>query len=794
MTPLSALQDALALQRAGKLAEAERLCLGILQDAPDLFQARHLLGMLQLQQGRALEALASFDAALARAPATPALLASRGLALQANGRLEEALASFDRAVAAAPGDATTWYNRGMLLRQMKHLEAALQSYDTALSIRPNDVKALNNRGNILRDLQRHEEALDSFRKGLTLKPGDPALLSNQADTLFALARYQEALGTFDGALAGRPGDTGLLHKRTETLLRLARWQEALENCARILARDPNDSQALFHRGLALDDMRRHGEAALSFQAALDINPDQSAVRNNLGVVLSRLGDHEGALASFDAGLARDPQNAELLYNRGNALASLKRFPEAIRDFEATLALQPDHPFAFGSLVGTAPCLCDWALTRRLAAQIAAHPEQFVQPLTLLGYSDDPARLLASARLATRTWVPGRPQPLWDGVPYGHGKIRVAYLSADFKDHATAWLIAELFETHDRQRFDLTAISFRPDDGGAMRARLTKAFDRFIDVSAHSDEAVARLLQEREIDIAVDLNGYTLGGRPAILSFRPAPVQVNYLGFPGSMGAPFIDYIIADPVVLPLAEQPFCDEKIVHLPDSYQPNDTRRAMAASPGREEMGLPATGFVFCCFNNSWKITEPLFDIWMRLLGAVPGSVLWLLDDNPAARENLRAEAAKRGIDPARLVFAPRLEQAAHLARHRLADLFLDTLPCNAHTTASDALWAGLPVLTCAGKSFAGRVAASLLMAAGLPELVREDLDSYAAFALALALEPERLDALRRKMAGVRTSPLFDIVRYCRNIEAAYTEMWHLAESGAPPRSFAVAAPGGD
>jgi predicted O-linked N-acetylglucosamine transferase (SPINDLY family) len=788
MTSLSALQDAVALQRAGRLAEAEQLCLGILKTTPAFFQARHLLGMLQLQQGRAGEALASLDAALANAPGTPAILAGRGLALQANGRLDEALASFDRAVAAAPGDATAWYNRGMLLRQMKRPEAALQSYERALAIRPDDIKILNNRGNIFLDLQRHSEALDSFEKGLALKPGDAALAANRAAVLFALGRFAEALGAFDSALANRPDDIALLHKRTETLLKLERWEEVLQNCERILSLNPKDSLALSQRGLALDDLQRHSEAATSFRAALEIDPSLSAVRNNLGVVLSRLGDYEGALASFHAGLARDPQNVELLYNRGNALANLKRFPEALSDYEATLARQPDHAYAFGSLAGTALAVCDWKRTRHLATEIAAHPETFVQPLSLLGYSDDPARLLASARLATRAWVPGLPQPLWEGVPYRHDKIRLAYLSADFKDHATAWLAAELFESHDRERFHLTAISYRPDDGGAMRARLAKAFDRFIDVSRHSDAQVAQMLREMEIDIAVDLNGYTLGGRPRVLSFRPAPVQVNYLGFPGSMGAPFFDYIIADPVLAPFTEQVFFDEKIVHLPHSYQPNDTRRVMAARPSRKEAGLPETGFVFCCFNNSWKITEPLFDVWMRLLAAVPGSVLWLLDDNPAAQANLKSEAAKRNVDPERLVFAPRMDQAAHLARHRLAGLFLDTLPCNAHTTASDALWSGLPVLTCAGKSFAGRVAASLLMAAGLPELVRRDLDSYAAFALKLALEPQLLEDLRRRVEGARASPLFDVRRYCRNIEAAYTQMWRRAESGVAPASFAV------
>jgi protein O-GlcNAc transferase len=783
-----ALQDAVALQQAGRLAEAEQRCLAILKATPDFFHARHLLGMLQLQQGRAAEALASIEAALAKSPAMPALLASHGLALQANGRLDAALASFDRAVAAAPGDAVAWYNRGMLLRQMQQPEAALQSYDRALALRPNDIRALNNRGNVLRELKRDGEALASFDRGLALKPGDAVLLASRAAALFALDRPAEALAALDGALAARPDDAALLRTRVETLLRLQRWSEALQTCDRILLRNPKDSQALNDRGLALDDLRRLDEAAASFRAALALDPDLTAARNNLGVVLSRLGDYEAALASFEAGLARDPENVELLYNRGHTLASLKRFPEAIESYEATLARQPDHVFAFGSLAGTALALCDWPRTEKMAAQIADNPGKFVQPLTLLGYSDDPARLLASARLATQVLLTERPQPLWTGTPYRHDKIRLAYLSADFRDHATAWLAAELFERHDRQRFHVTAISTRPDDGGAMRARLAGAFDRFIDVSAQSDAEVARLLREMEIDIAIDLNGYTLGGRPAILSHRPAPVQVNYLGFPGSMGSAHYDYIIADPVLLPFADQPFCDEKIVQLPDCYQPNDTRRVMAAAPSRQEAGLPGTGFVFCSFNNNWKITAPVFDVWMRLLAAAPGSVLWLLDDNPAAKANLQAEAARRGINPQRLVFAPRLDQSAHLARHALADLFLDTLPCNAHTTASDALWAGLPLLTCAGRSFAGRVAASLLHAAGLPELVTTDLQGYDALALQLALEPPRLAALRERMAGVRTSPLFNIERYRGNIEAAYAEMWRMAERGEGPRSFAV------
>jgi predicted O-linked N-acetylglucosamine transferase (SPINDLY family) len=373
--------------------------------------------------------------------------------------------------------------------------------------------------------------------------------------------------------------------------------------------------------------------------------------------------------------------------------------------------------------------------------------------------------------------------------YRHEKLRLAYLSADFQAHATAFLIAELIERHDRSRFEVHAISFGRDDASAMRARLRSAFDRFHDVGAMSHEAIARLIRELEVDVAVDLKGYTQHARPDVLRYRPAPIQVSYLGFPGTMGGDFIDYVIADPIVLPFSEQPFYTEQIVHLPDCYQPNDTKRPTAkATLTRSEAGLAEGAFVFCSFNNNYKINPAVFDVWMRLLAQVPESVLWLLRANETAETNLRAHAQERGIAPTRLIFADRTSLDQHLARHRLADLFLDTLPCNAHTTASDALWAGLPVLTCRGRSFAGRVAASLLQSVGLPELGCTNLADYEALALKLATDPLMLGQLRQRLAQNRAhARLFDIDRYRAHIEAAYRRMWEIRQDG-PPQSFAV------
>jgi predicted O-linked N-acetylglucosamine transferase (SPINDLY family) len=369
---------------------------------------------------------------------------------------------------------------------------------------------------------------------------------------------------------------------------------------------------------------------------------------------------------------------------------------------------------------------------------------------------------------------------------------VAYLSADFHDHATSQLMAELFERHDRERFEVSAWSFGPETGDAMRARLRAAFEHFHDVRNVSDDEVAARLRAAEIDIAVDLKGFTDGCRPGIFARRVAPIQVNFLGYPGTTGADYMDYIIGDAEVIPEGHEVFYSEQVVRLPDSYQVNDTKRVIAGHvPTRAEAGLPASGFVFCCFNNNYKITPEVFDVWMRLLKAVPGSVLWLLEDNAAASRNLRREAQARGVDAGRLVFAGRVLPPDHLARHRLADLFLDTLPCNAHTTASDALWAGLPVLTCRGNAFAGRVAASLLRAVGLPELVVDDLGAYETLAIRLATAPGELAGLKARLLQNRlTHPLFDIERYRRHLESAYAAMIEQHRQGKSPRGFSLQA----
>jgi protein O-GlcNAc transferase len=789
------LARAMQAHQHGRPAMAEALYLQILQARPGQFEAQHLLGVLRAQQGRYGEAIELVGAALKTKPDSAGALTNYGLILHKMNRHAEALVSYDKALAIRPDHAEALNNRGNALAAVERYAQALASYDQAIAVRPDYAEALNNRGNVLVALDRHQEALASYDRALTFRPDYAEAFCGRAHVLVKLETYEQALASYDRALAIRPDDADALYDRGNALAKLKRYGDALKSYDRALAIDPHNAEVLENRGNTLSMLKRHQEALASYDAALALDPDSVRTLVSRGTALKDIKRHEQALASYDAALARSPDYVEALYGRGNALKEIKRYDEALASYDRARSIKPDHPDAFG-WVDAALATCDWGRTAGLGGDVAveiAAGRPVVTPFTLLGICDDPALQLQCAKNYLDESMPVRPEPLRNGASNRDGKLRIAYLSADFQNHATAYLTAELLELHDRSRFEIVAISFGRDDGSNMRRRLTKAFDQFHDVQAGSDRDVAMLIRDLQTDIAVDLKGFTRDARPEILSFRPAPIQVNFLGFPGTMGADFIDYIIADRIVLPFDQHRFYTEKIVHLPDCYQPNDSKRAIADRTGtRPEAKLPDDGFVFCCFNNNHKITSPVFEVWMRLLAAVPGSVLWLLRDNGGAQANLCRHAQAQGVAPERLVFADRVNLDAHLARHRLADLFLDTLPYNAHTTASDALWAGVPVLTCQGGTFAGRVAASLLQAVGLPELVTCCLADYEAAALRLATDASYLGTIRRQLEQNRqTHPLFDADRFRRHIESAYTKMWDIRQQGGgAPQSFSIDA----
>jgi protein O-GlcNAc transferase len=537
------------------------------------------------------------------------------------------------------------------------------------------------------------------------------------------------------------------------------------------------------------------DALESFDRSIAARPDHAEAYFNRGKALRELNRFEEALASYDRALMLRPTYAEAFFKRANILRKLKRFEEALTSYDRALALKPDHAYALNGVADCVGKLCDWRRATDITDELIVRvleKRSVVSPFVLLRYCGDPLLQQRCANNYATEKMRSVPPKFRAGSPWHKDKIRIAYLSADFHKHPTAYLTAELFERHDRSRFEIIGVSFGVNDNSEMRTRLIASFDQFHDVCRKTDEEVADLLFGLQVDIAIDLKGYTEDSRSGILAYRPAPIQASYLGFPGTMGADFIDYIIADKTVAPFEQQSFYTEKIVHLPDCYQVNDTKRKIAQrKPTRGESGLPEKGFVFCCFNNSWKITPDVFGVWMRLLDAVEGSVLWLFSSNRTAERNLGLEAQACGIDPARLVFANAVPLEDHLARHRLADLFLDTLPYNAHTTASDALWAGLPVVTRLGESFPGRVAASLLHAIGLPELVTRSSEDYEGLALRLANNPSLLEEYRDKLAKNRlTYPLFDADRFRRHIEASYLQMWQIWQRGEQPSSFAVEA----
>jgi len=754
-----AMQRAVASFRTGDLVAAERLCRFVLGARPDDFDALHLSAMVAAGRGRLEEADRLLSRALSAHAGSAEAYANHGNVQSARGLLTQALASYDRALEMSPEFPEALNARGIVLQRLGRHSAALASHELALKLRPDFVAALSNRGTALKDLGRLDEAFESYDRALALNPD-----------------FVEALNNRGGALK----DAG-------------RLDEALQSYDRVLALKPDLAAAHYNRGAVLSALKRHDEALASYDRALTLKRDFPEALNNRGAALAALRRHQEALASYDRALLLMPAFSEALNNRGAALSHLGRNDAASRDLERALRLNPELPFARGTLLRARMHCCDWRAyeedsTRVIADVRAGKPA--IEPFMFLGVSDSAQDQLR----CSQTWVrnqcaPSASKP-WSGNRYRHDRIRLAYVSSSFHRHPLGYLMAGLFEQHDRNRFETIAISSGPDDRSAMRARLKAAFERFIDVRQRSDREVVQLMRELEIDIAVDASGFSTGARPGIFYQRAAPIQVSYLAYPGTMGADFIDYIVADEVVIPREHHPWYSEKVVYLPDSYLVNDSMQSIAErTPTRAELGLPERGFVFCCFNNNYKTTPQIFDVWMLLLREVEGSVLWLLEGNAAAQSNLRREAAGRRVHPDRLIFAPRLAHEDHLARHRQANLFLDTLPYNAHTTASDALWAGLPVLTCIGTTFTGRVAASLLRAVGLPELITDSLDDYVALALRLAGDPARLGEIKQKLLAHRTSwPLFDTDRFRRHIEAAYIEMWERHQRGEPPASFSV------
>jgi predicted O-linked N-acetylglucosamine transferase (SPINDLY family) len=646
------------------------------------------------------------------------------------------------------------------LHRTGRLDAARALCLQVLELRPRQLEALTLLGIIAAQSGNPERAVALFDQVLLLDPRSFAAHNNRGNVLLALRRPAAAIASYDAAIAIAPDHAPTHFGRSRALIEMMRYEAAIASCDATIALEPGHAGAWYLRANALYS----------------------------------IGRFEAALESYDRAIALRPENARAYHNRGNALGMLERPEEAVASYDKALAVDPNMRSTPGARLHARMHVADWhdfaPEVARLTARIERN-EAASNPFAVLALCGSPAL----QRRAAQNWVREKCPPNGAlpalAAPSRRDKLRIGYFSAEFHAHATASLTAELFETHDRSRLELTAFSLGPDANDAMRTRIEGAFDRFLDVRTKSDEDIARLARSVGVDIAVDLGGFTRGGRPGIFALRAAPLQVSYLGYLGTMSADYMDYLIADDTIVPETHRRHYCEKIVYLP-SYQVNDSKRRIAAKRfGREELGLPPTGFVFCCFNATYKITPDTFAGWMRILGEVPGSILLLLGGNESLERNLRREAGERRVEADRIVFGARLPPAEYLARYRTADLFLDTLPYNAGATASDALWAGLPVLTCMGETFAGRVGASLLTAVGLPELIASTPEQYERLAVELACDPQRLAGIRGKLAGnLRTAPLFDTAASARNLEAAYAKMYDRYHAGLPPDHIRVDA----
>lgn len=752
-------QAATAHHGRGDLAGAAALYRQLLKLRAGHAGAHHLLGVTELQSGRAANAV----------------------------RL------LKDAVRLAPADAEAQLNLGIAQLTLERHAEALAALDRALALQPGSVLALTNRGNALLGLGRGAEAVACQESALLLAPKDPRPRLNHAVALQSLGRHAEALASVEQALALQPNYALGWRHYAALLLGIGRPQDALAAYRRAVACAPSDNDAALGVGNALLATGEFAEARRQFDLLLAEQPTHVAALSGRGTACLQLGDAHAALASYDRALRLTDRLPGLWGNRAEALVRLGRYAEAAKSYDRQLSLAPHTEWAHGKRLACALRACDWSSYEPWRAQILARTaagEAACAPFELLPLTDSAMRQRQCAsRYAART--PIAAASAGGLAPTAGERVRVAYVSADFGNHPLTRLLVGVLEAHARDRFLVLGVSLSPKQASPLGERVVAAFDEFIDASALSDACVADALRARGTAIAVDLMGPTLGARPGIFAHRPAAVQISYLGYPGSTGSPAIDYLIADPRVVPDDHATHISEAVISLPETFQANDDRRARAVAPARTALGLPEDRVVLCNFNNPVKITPTLFGAWCRILRATPAAVLWLVADTAESRSNLLREAADRGVGRERLLFAERASYEEHLGRLAAADLFLDTFPFTGGATTSDALWAGLPVLTLRGEAFASRMSASLLDTVRLNELVCDTLDDYVRQAISLASAPHgALADLKRRLSDARdSSPLFATARFCRHLETAYEEVVARARRGECPSPLRVA-----
>jgi predicted O-linked N-acetylglucosamine transferase (SPINDLY family) len=719
-----------------------------------------------------------------RSPAEPAeAIFQQALGLHRAGRLEEARRLYERTIELDPRAVQAVHLLGILAAQTHRHDEAVRFFSEAAALAPQIAAIHNDLGNAHAALARYESAIESYDRAIALAPGWADPHYNRANALFEQRRYPAAVAGYRRALALAPTHAAAFANLGNALRELGEHHEAAASYEHALALKPGNPGVLNNRGVVLLDAQRPEAAIACFEAAVALRPDYVDAHVSLGHALRRLHRYEAAAAAYAAATRHRPDYAQAHADEGVCLYDLRRYDAAVQSFDRARALDAGVDVSSMRL-HCLQQLCDWRGRERELEQLTAlieRQEPASNPFLFFALSGSAAlQLKLAASWATaKCAVADAPAP--PARRTRSGKIRIGYFSPDFYNHPVSILMADIFEMHDRAKFEVSALSYGPPIQDTLRQRLVSAFDRFIDVQGKSERDIAAAGGDLGLDIAVDLAGFT--GEAKIFAYRPAPIQVSYLGYVGTLGADFMDYLIADHTLIPAAQRGRYREKILYLP-SYQANSKTRAAAQAITRAELGLPADGFVFACFNSNHKITPDIFDTWMRLLRRVEQSSLLVYAESPAAERNLRREARERGMADARLVFSPRLPYPEYLARFRAVDLFLDTAPFNGGTTVADALWAGLPVLTLSGEAFSSRYAASLLTALGLPELITASRRDYEETAVALAADAQRLATLRRKVAaGLDGSALFDPARFTRTLEAGFTAIYERDRDGLAP-----------
>lgn len=790
------------LVQRGRLAEAESAYRRLVSGRPEAIETRLRLADLLRRQGKRVEAVVELRAALDRSPREALVLELLAKTLEEMGRFEEAEFAYRDAIAANPGGILARASLAAMLKTQGKLEESLQAYLEAVEQAPDSYGLHYNVANLLREMGRLEAAVPRYRDALDLEPRSADALFNLALTLRGLGQTREAVRIYQRLVEAHPGHSrgwNNLGTCLRAIFELEAAEAALHEAIRI---DPEYADAYYNLGNVLVQAERLSEAGVAYRTCLQRNPRFHLAYFEAGKLLMRLIKQPEAEKSFRRAVQLNPGNVEYREELAGCLRLQNKFEEAAEVCRGILRDDTENAEALALLCDMNEIMCDWrgrdedfaVLNRVTERQIAAGKRAALTSFRALARPMSEAEQMAVAKSwADDTESRMAPKRARLGFTYRHAphdRLRIGYISQDFRNQAMGHLTRSMYAMHDRSRFEIFAYSVRADDGSRYRKDIAAGCDHFNDVAAWPATDIARRIHADEIDILVDLMGYTEGNRMVVMALRPAPIQVGYLRFPGSSGASFLDYMLSDPVVTPPSSEPFYTEKLVRLPHCYQVNDHEQRTPDLPvSRAEEGLPEDAFVYCCFNNSYKLEPTMFDVWMRVLKAVPKSVLWLLLIRPEMEANLRREAADRGVDPDRLIFSGKTGKMRHLARHRLADLFLDTRYYTAHTTASDALVAGIPIITYPGDTFASRVTASMLKAIGLDELILPTLEAYEATAIALGRDPTRTAALKARVDANRpVTPLFDTARWVRNVERAYGLIWDNYLAGHPPRQMDV------